>query len=338
MRTVLISCAFVAPFLVSCSASLQKTIRDLGYKPVSLPSGAHRPGKVVSVVSEDPFQADTVCEAGSYVGSLEPTAVPAATIEAHQKVSGTFTLGADFLKEIRGDAGYQYVKDISVTLNNVVVEEIPRNQVFEHYSDQKTGCTRAIESERKRDRIGFLQSAIKADAVYSVTFDQKASLTAEAKHELLRGLALQLGASPQSVSDNKISGSNLYWGVRPPDPDLVIVKTNVAQQVAVQPQLLREVEKSDASENRDGMRCNGRSPCSPDGRWFATITTLTLSAGAGQELRSSEVQCSGAGCTHRELMSLEISPDGTTVTARIKTWSHSVTLKLVAQLWGQPAP
>ena len=218
-RSVLASLLLIA----SGCASLEKTIRDLGYKPVALPSTAYRPGKVVMIENEDPFQAITVCEFGSYIGSASGAKAEAASVQVTQKLSGTFSLGADYLNQINAKIGSQYVREVSVTLNNVTVEEISDDRVFEGHKLQQPGCTQALENIRDRSRLGFLQNALKADAVYKVTFDTKIGINAEAQHRALRDLALKIGASPESVSKDEIRGANLYWGVKPPRIDLVRV-------------------------------------------------------------------------------------------------------------------
>lgn len=226
--------------LVSGCSSLHDTIREVGYTPVALPSAAHRPGKVVSTVQKDPFQGNTVCEYGSYIGSPAPSKDEAASIQASQKLTGTFSLGGDYLKLIKADASYQYVSDITVTLSNVFVEEIPDNKVFDGLSSQQTGCTAAIENFPDRSRLGFLQNALRADAIYKVTIDQKAGISAETQKELLKGLALKLGATPQSVTNNLISGTNLYWGILPPRSDLV--RTSTTSSITPSPQIIAPVQ------------------------------------------------------------------------------------------------
>src|SRR5262249_1672303 len=135
------------------------------------------------------------------------------------------SLGADYIKQIIGSVNYYYVKSITVDLSNVSIEEIADNRVFEGLAEQQPGCTEAIKNALGKSQVGFLQNALRADGMYTVTLDSEARMSLEARQELLRGLALQLGVSPQGVSDNRISGKNMYWGVLPPSSDLVRVRS-----------------------------------------------------------------------------------------------------------------
>lgn len=211
-----------------CSNKLHETIRELGYTPIALPSTAYKPGKVVSIVKNDPFQANTVCKYGSYIGSPVATKDEAASLAASGKLTNTFTLGADFLKQIEGNVDYSSIKDIKVSLTNVSVEEIPDNSVFSGLPSQLPDCTQAIQKQ-DRDHLGFLQNALKADATYNVTFDQKGSIYIATQQELLRGLALKLGVVYQDEGNNQISGKNLYWGVKPPNSKLVLTPLRITR-------------------------------------------------------------------------------------------------------------
>jgi hypothetical protein len=197
-----------------CSPTLHGTIRDLGYKPAALPSEALRPGTLVKVKQEDPFDYNTVCEFGTYIGVPTVTKDKAASITLENKLTRTLSLGASYIKQLKMNASYKSVKDISVRLSNVIVEEVSDAQVYNNFNAQAPACSQAIENIRERSRLSFIQKSLRADAVYTVTFDQKGKLEAGAQPEILRGLAAELGLTPESVENNRISGENLYWGVQ----------------------------------------------------------------------------------------------------------------------------
>jgi hypothetical protein len=122
------------------------------------------------------------------------------------------------------------VKDITVTLTNVTIEEIPDNRVHSNLPKQDSGCTAAIQNSGGRKTVGFLQAALKADATYTVILDEKNALDAKSSQALLKDLAIQLGAKPELVSNNEIKGYGLYWGVKPPVAELVKTPTTTASQ------------------------------------------------------------------------------------------------------------
>ena len=49
-------------------------------------------------------------------------------------------------------------------------------------------------------------------------------------------------------------------------------------------------------ENKGNMPCNGRPPCSPDGRWKAATASVSLDAGAGNEFRNARASCIAGPC------------------------------------------
>jgi hypothetical protein len=89
------------------------------------------------------------------------------------------------------------------------------------------------------------------------------------------------------------------------------------------------------TDNRDGMRAEGRSPTSPDGKWWASEKTATLQVGAtGTKQRltnASLVFIAGAGAS-TEARGPFYNQDSTTVTATVKGWSGPATYELKAQI------
>src|SRR6201984_819966 len=89
------------------------------------------------------------------------------------------------------------------------------------------------------------------------------------------------------------------------------------------------------TDNRGGMRAEGRSPTSPDGKWWASEKTATLQVavtGTKQRLiNASFVFISGAGAS-TEARGPFYNQDSTTVTATVKGWSGPATYELKAQI------
>jgi hypothetical protein len=57
--------------------------------------------------------------------------------------------------------------------------------------------------------------AMKADVVYHVKIKSEAGGNAGVPAEVLEGLRLELGATSKSDTDSTITGSALYWGLKP---------------------------------------------------------------------------------------------------------------------------
>jgi hypothetical protein len=101
------------------------------------------------------------------------------------------------------------------------------------------------------------------------------------------------------------------------------------------PELIRTTSVSAATPDRNGIDCDHRSPCSPDGKWWAAITPLVITAAADQEVRNPVVSCRGSTCGFLEIMSTAVAADGHSATAQVKTWSNSVTLTYTAEIWSK---
>jgi hypothetical protein len=89
------------------------------------------------------------------------------------------------------------------------------------------------------------------------------------------------------------------------------------------------------TDNRDGMRAEGRSPTSPDGKWWASEKHATLQVGVtGTRQRLTNASfafISGAGA-FTEARGPFYNQDATTVTATVKGWSGPATYQLKAQI------
>ena len=118
---------------------------------------------------------------------------------------------------------------------------------------------------------------------------------------------------------------------KPPPTSSVQASTPAAdcKPIRVEP----ELQASTSTDNRDGEHCKGRTPCSPDGKWWASERELTVSADSGEELRNWRLECAGTGCTHMETMSVSPSEGNRRIAVRAKTWSLPVTLRLHAERW-----
>lgn len=231
-RRILTICVLATAILSGCAGTgkpqdltaknLQETIHDLGYTPLALPSTAFHPGTIVHIKREDPLQARVVCENGSYIGHPPVERSDAASVKASSTLANSYSLDASFVKQISASLGTSGIKDIRVTLTNVLVEEISDNVVRRGILSQSPDCTDAIVSQ-DRQQLGFLQSALRADATYEISVDEKIGGDAALQQTQLSSLAVKLGGTykRQLQGAYQIKGSNLYWGVKV-NKDLVL--------------------------------------------------------------------------------------------------------------------
>jgi hypothetical protein len=84
--------------------------------------------------------------------------------------------------------------------------------------------------------------------------------------------------------------------------------------------------------NTGNVPCEGRPPCSPDGKWKAAVATLELDAGPGKQFRNARVSCIAGPCPFTRIDSDEYSRAGRVVRASIRNWSDLVVYLLEAEV------
>jgi hypothetical protein len=84
--------------------------------------------------------------------------------------------------------------------------------------------------------------------------------------------------------------------------------------------------------NTGNTLCNKRPPCSPDGKWKATIGSLTLDAGEGNEFRSARVSCIAGPCPFTKVEVENVSQDRRHFKVVARNWSDTTTLLLEAEV------
>lgn len=85
-------------------------------------------------------------------------------------------------------------------------------------------------------------------------------------------------------------------------------------------------------ESTGNIPCDRRSPCSPDGKWKASIGSITLKAGEGQEFRNVRVSCIAGPCPFTKLESDEYLRGGPTINVSVRAWSDTVTFLVEAEV------
>jgi len=86
-------------------------------------------------------------------------------------------------------------------------------------------------------------------------------------------------------------------------------------------------------ENKGNVPCNGRDPCSPDGKWKAAIGGASLDAGTGNEFRDARVSCIAGPCPFTKIESDQFSNGGETISVSARGWSDTTTFLLEAEVF-----
>jgi hypothetical protein len=85
--------------------------------------------------------------------------------------------------------------------------------------------------------------------------------------------------------------------------------------------------------NKGDVPCANQNPCSPDGRWKASIGSASLDAGAGNEFRNARVSCIAGPCPFTRIENEDFSNGGQTFTATARNWSDTATFLMEAEVF-----
>ncbi|HET7892691.1 MAG TPA: hypothetical protein VFL34_14270 [Candidatus Sulfotelmatobacter sp.] len=86
-------------------------------------------------------------------------------------------------------------------------------------------------------------------------------------------------------------------------------------------------------ENKADVPCQGRTPCSPDGRWKAATGSVTLNAGGGNQFRNTRASCIAGPCPFTRIDSDQSSQGGQVLTLSARDWSDTATFLLEAEVF-----
>lgn len=83
--------------------------------------------------------------------------------------------------------------------------------------------------------------------------------------------------------------------------------------------------------NTGNVPCNGQPPCSPDGKWKATIATASLDAGPGNAFRNATVSCIAGPCAFTNIELDGFSSGGNNISVSVRNWSDTATFLMEAE-------
>lgn len=84
--------------------------------------------------------------------------------------------------------------------------------------------------------------------------------------------------------------------------------------------------------NKGNVACDKQPPCAPDGKWKATIGTLSLDAGEGNEFRNARISCIAGPCPFTKVEHESYSPDRRHFNVAVLNWSDTVTFLIEAEV------
>ncbi|MBA3914884.1 MAG: carboxypeptidase regulatory-like domain-containing protein, partial [Acidobacteriales bacterium] len=86
-------------------------------------------------------------------------------------------------------------------------------------------------------------------------------------------------------------------------------------------------------QNTGNVPCKDQHPCSPDGLWKASIGSMSLDAGVGNEFRSARISCIAGPCPFTKIEKDGFSKGGQKISASVRGWSDTTTFLLEAEVF-----
>ena len=127
---------------------------------------------------------------------------------------------------------------------------------------------------------------------------------------------------------------------RAPAAEPVIHKQSVLANIRVRYSEKAEITNNTGSlvksfevVNKGNVPCNGHTPCSPDGKWKATLGSFVETAqGQGQEFRRARLSCIAGPCPFTRIEPQTNLADGPSLKHRVLNWSDTTTFLLEAEV------
>ena len=85
-------------------------------------------------------------------------------------------------------------------------------------------------------------------------------------------------------------------------------------------------------QNVGNVPCNGRPPCSPDGKWRGATGNTTLDAGVGNEFRNARASCIAGPCPFTKIDTNNLERPGRTISVSALVWSDTATFLVEAEV------
>ena len=85
--------------------------------------------------------------------------------------------------------------------------------------------------------------------------------------------------------------------------------------------------------NIGNVPCRKQQPCSPDGKWKASMGSGLLDAGEGNEFRNARTSCIAGPCPFTKIEDEDVSQNGRALSVSARNWSDTATFLVEAEVF-----
>lgn len=165
-------------------------------------------------------------------------------------------------------------------------------------------------------------------------------LAREGEPQIAKLVFDQSGYVPLEIP--KATGNQLYLAYMTPLPEKMILPVN-QKVITLSNVLVRYTEKATVTNNTGSLvkpfqvvntgnlPCNETEPCSPDGKWKATIYSF-VEQGHDQVFRHPRLACIAGPCPFTRIESQDLTEDGHDLKISVRNWSDTATYLLEAEV------
>lgn len=86
-------------------------------------------------------------------------------------------------------------------------------------------------------------------------------------------------------------------------------------------------------KNQDNVPCDKMSPCSPDGKWKASIGSASLDAGFGNVFENARVSCIAGPCPFTRIVKDQFSRSARQISVSVLGWSGTTTFLMQGEVF-----
>ena len=214
-----------------------------------------------------------------------------------------------------------------VTLRGAVLSADPDPQKQQPIADvQITGSNGSAVSDTTSDTSGFFR------------------LTLPKELRIRQSVKLQFRhPNYQPLDLNEFVGNKLYVVHMVPLPRPVRTDSKQPQTIISNVRVRYSVKSTGEANvgsavktfevaNTGNVPCNGHPPCSPDGKWKATVGEASLDAGEGNEFRGARVSCIAGPCPFTNIEYQTLSHGGRILNVAARNWSDTATFLIEAEV------
>jgi hypothetical protein len=189
-----------------------------------------------------------------------------------------------------------------------------------------TASSELSAGECKSDATGFFRLTLHP----GVTPGQAVTLTF--RHPDYQPLEITAPAIDQIYLARMVPISN-ETQTKTNGPEIVVADVRVRYSVKTTTTAnIGSIAKTFEVVNTNGVPCRGQPPCSPDGKWKASIGSISVDAGAGNEFSDVRVSCIAGPCPFTRIEPNNSPELGRIAKISARNWSATATFLIEAQV------